>query len=114
TNAADLKGQTLFTGWTAMQCQDGYIYTAPVGVYQPNAFGLYDMLGNVLEWTCSAYDEAYQGGEQTCASSSVPVPVVARGGSWSDEPSGVRAADRYKLDPQSQEYYLGFRIARDL
>ena len=113
-NAADLKGQTLFTGWTVMQCQDGYIYTAPVGAYQPNAFGLYDMLGNVLEWTCSAYDEAYQGGEQTCASPSVTVAVVARGGSWSDEPDGVRAADRYKLDPQSQEYYLGFRVARDL
>ncbi len=113
-NAADLKGQALFTGWTAMQCQDGYIYTAPVGTYQPNAFGLYDMLGNVLEWTCSAYDEAYQGGEQTCVGSAVTVPVVARGGSWSDEPDGVRAADRYKLDPQSQEYYLGFRVARDL
>ncbi|MFO1434352.1 MAG: SUMF1/EgtB/PvdO family nonheme iron enzyme [Candidatus Competibacteraceae bacterium] len=113
-NAADLKGQTLFTGWTAMQCQDNYIYTASVGSYQPNAFGLYDMLGNVLEWTCSAYDEAYQGGEQTCAGPAVTVPVVARGGSWSDEPAGVRAADRYKVDPQSQEYYLGFRVARDL
>ena len=112
-NAADLKGQALFTGWTVMQCQDGYLYTAPVGSYQPNAFGLYDMLGNVLEWTCSVYDETYQGGEQTCAGPAVTVPVAARGGSWSDEPGGVRAADRYKLDPQSREYYLGFRVVRE-
>ena len=112
-NAADLKGQTLFTGWTVMQCQDGDIYTAPVGAYRPNAFGLYDMLGNVLEWTCSVYDEAYQGGEQVCADPAVTVPMAARGGSWSDEPDGVRAADRYKLDPESREYYLGFRVARE-
>ena len=113
-NAADLKGQALFTGWTVMQCQDDYVYTAPAGAYRPNAFGLYDMLGNVLEWTCSVYDEAYRGGEQTCAGPAVTVAVAARGGSWSDEPGGVRAADRYKLDPQSQEYYLGFRVTREL
>ncbi len=113
-NAADLSGQATFTGWTAMACQDGYVYTAPVSVYQPNAFGLYDMLGNVLEWTCSVYAATYRGDEQNCAAPGNAALVTARGGSWSDGPDSVRAAARLKAAPESQEYYLGFRVAREL
>ena len=39
------------------QCTDGYIYTAPTGNFNANAFGLYDMLGNVLEFTMDCFNE---------------------------------------------------------
>ena len=54
--------------------------THPVGKKQPNGFGLYDMSGNVWEWTCSAYSEVYDGSEKTCANDADAKRVV-RGGS---------------------------------
>jgi formylglycine-generating enzyme required for sulfatase activity/serine/threonine protein kinase len=113
-NGADLVGQTAFAGWTVMNCNDGYVYTAPVGSFQPNAFGLFDMLGNVLEWTCSSYEESYREAALHCAEKNPTRQVVARGGSWSDQPRGVRAADRHKATPDSYDYFIGFRVARDL
>lgn len=113
-NGADLVGKRLFTGWNIMNCRDGYLYTAPVGSFKPNPFGLYDMLGNVLEWTCSAYDEGYNGAEQHCAPKERVLHFVSRGGSWSDEPRSLRSADRHKGTPEFLEYFVGFRLAREL
>jgi formylglycine-generating enzyme required for sulfatase activity len=60
--------------------------TAPVGSFKPNAFGLFDMLGNVYEWTCSEYKASYDGSEQKCAVSASKYPL--RGGSWNYGPGG--------------------------
>jgi formylglycine-generating enzyme required for sulfatase activity len=113
-NGADLVGQTAFVGWTVMNCSDGYVYTAPVGSFQPNGFGLFDMLGNVLEWTCSGYEEPYHDEVLRCAETEANSHIVARGGSWSDQPRGIRAADRYKAVRNYTDYFIGFRVARDL
>jgi formylglycine-generating enzyme required for sulfatase activity len=113
-NAADLMLQEKFSGWNVMQCRDGYMYTAPVGSYQPNGYGLYDMLGNVMEWTCSTYHNAADTSQKSCDQQSSGIYYVARGGSWSDEPRSLRAADRYKAAPDYQDYFLGFRLVRDL
>jgi len=86
--------------------------TAPVGSFKPNAFGLFDMLGNVWEWTCSAYKKSYDGSEERCSDSASRYSL--RGGSWSGEPWRVRAATRIYYNPAHRNFGLiGFRLARD-
>jgi len=47
--------------WIPHNCIDGYAKTALVGSFKPNAFGLFDILGNVWEWACSEYEDKYSG-----------------------------------------------------
>ncbi len=112
-NAADLDGKQVFVGWTVMQCRDGYVYTAPVGSYRSNNFGLYDMAGNALEWTCSIYDKESKTPAHRCQEPDGDREMVVRGGSWSDEPRNVRSADRHRSRPEFQDYFLGFRLVRE-
>ncbi len=94
--------------------------TVPVGTFKSNPFGLYDMLGNVEEWTCSSYDEDYNGGEQLCES--YPGEMAVRGGSFVDGPRFARSASRssrynesfFHTSYGSGYYWIGFRLARDL
>lgn len=96
-------------------CDDGFKWVAPVGRFQPNAWGLKDMLGNVWEWTCSGYDAAYGGAETRCLSKNdVTRPREARGGSWVSDPSYARAANRFRDLPEIRSYWSGFRLARTL
>ena len=113
-NAADLDGKQIFVGWTVMKCRDGQIYTAPVGSYRNNDFGLHDMLGNVLEWTCSLYDKDNPAPIQSCQQPLEDRQFVVRGGSWNDEPRNVRSADRHRSRANYQDYFLGFRLVREL
>ncbi|MCB1794324.1 MAG: formylglycine-generating enzyme family protein, partial [Candidatus Competibacteraceae bacterium] len=113
-NAADLDGKRVFVGWTVMQCHDGEVYTASVGSYRNNDFGLHDMAGNVLEWTCSLYDENPQAPIQSCEAPVAGRQFVVRGGSWNDEPRNVRSAERHRNDPDFRDYFLGFRLVREL
>ncbi|MCP4697146.1 MAG: formylglycine-generating enzyme family protein [Gammaproteobacteria bacterium] len=92
---------------------DGHAVTAPAGNYLPNAFGLYDMLGNVWEWTCSEWDSDYGGDEKRCSSKNhANGRRVLRGGSWGSEPAGARSAVRYNYTPDGRDDNLGFRPAR--
>jgi formylglycine-generating enzyme required for sulfatase activity len=105
-----------------------------VGQKKPNAWGLYDMLGNVDEWTLDQYDpEYYAKFKETVTEpwnkSTTPYPQVVRGGSWQDDPDKLRCATRrasspdWKMqDPQlpksiwyhTDAQFLGFRIIRPL
>ena len=88
----------------------------PVAMKAPNAFGLYDMLGNVSEWVLDRYYNAYD-------DSSDPMDVeeplagnalgTARGGSWISESAGVRASRRLAAEPDAAEPHIGFRCAID-
>ena len=114
-NVGDLTGAETF-GWDKAKqhpCSDGYSFTAPVGSFQANGFGLYDMLGNVWEWTCSVYTESgYNGSEKLCNKDATSRRVL-RGGSWDTYPESVRAAYRDGNDVSYRFNYYGFRLAQD-
>ena len=84
--------------------------THPVGQKQANGYGLYDLSGNVWEWTCSDYDQGYGGAEQRCSSGGAH--RASRGGGWSFTPRHLRSAVRSLVAPGSRLDYLGFRLAR--
>jgi formylglycine-generating enzyme required for sulfatase activity len=84
--------------------------THPVGQKQPNAWGLYDMLGNVLEWTGDWYG-TYPGRVTDPLGAGAGSSRVIRGGSWGYYARGARAADRIPDTPGYRGYYCGFRLA---
>ena len=88
-----------------------YRQTAPVKSFRPNPFGLYDILGNVWEWTCSAYNSSYDGSESRCADQAET--YVTRGGSWYHETRWMRAAHRRFSRPIYRVISYGFRLARN-
>jgi len=91
-------------------CGDSFNYTAQVGSFAPNPFGLYDMLGNVWEWVGSEYENKYQGKElKYCKSCD---DLLFRGGSWDSNSFFTRAASRGRDFPSYRKNSDGFRVAR--
>ncbi len=103
--------------WPALRAQalpgsDGHAFTAPVGSYRPNAFGLYDMLGNAWEWTADWHDDAYYAASPVVdppgpASGSVR---VRRGGSWHTWALYSRCSYRNWNSPQTRYTLVGLRL----
>ena len=117
-NGADLTAHAQVPGavdWPVANCNDRYAYTAPVGSYRVNAFGLYDMLGNVWEWTQDCWNENYSGAPTDGSAWAIGdcSQRAVRGGSWEDAPLGLRAAYRVGSPTVIRVYIRGFRVARD-
>lgn len=103
--------------YPSARCRDGRTYTAPVGSFKPNAFDLYDMIGNVREWVRDCYTASYAGrpadGRAWEWAGGCELRAV-RGGSWASRPADSRAAAR-GAEPQGQRQSdLGFRVVREL
>ena len=87
--------------------------TAAVGSYAPNAWGLYDMHGNVWEWCLDWFADAMSGGDDPKGAASGS-SRVRRGGSWDSSASYCRSACRSGDGPSRRANYLGFRLVRTL
>ena len=97
---------------------DGYQFTAPVGRFKPNGYGLRDMAGNVSEWCQDRFDEGYYAkspAENPQGTNDIEQRSrVLRGGSWGGSPRDLRASFRFRSVPVSRSYRYGFRLARTL
>jgi len=127
-NVRDASMCALFeVGGTGFDCSDGYASTGAVGSFLPNAFGLYDMQGNVAEWCLDKYAEEYY------SSSPSRDPVnrngdkiryhtgehefygdnrSLRGGSWTSLSKRIRAASRDRFHPTDRATTVGFRACK--
>ena len=102
--------------------EDGHLITSRVGFFAPNEFGLYDMAGNVAEWTSTSYSES--GPSQMSdmnpdlrynAAKNDPYAMkkkVVRGGSWKDVSQFIRSDMRTFEFQNESRSYIGFRCAR--
>jgi formylglycine-generating enzyme required for sulfatase activity len=111
-NIADAAAKRKFKGWKVVSCDDGFTFTSPVGSLKPNAFGLYDMLGNVKQWVdgCAANSIAGIPADGAPDSGSCNYRP-ARGSAWNATPNIVRLAYREKGKSTYSAYNYGFRVA---
>jgi formylglycine-generating enzyme required for sulfatase activity len=119
-DAANIGDVSLKKSWDAatwvVSWNDGFAFTSPVGKWKPNAWGLYDMVGNAGEWTADWFDPQYY-------SSSPDVDPrgpatgefrTVRGGAWYYQPPLQRSAMRVGgCPPSSRNVLVGFRVVRE-
>ena len=113
-NTYDLDTEKNWPQWKefALAGRDGYAFTAPIGSFAPNAFGLYDMHGNAWEWCSDWHSDTYY------AESPLRDPLgptdgvvrIRRGGSWHSWSFYTRASFRNWNDPTTRYTLVGMRL----
>ena len=117
-NGYDATGEATlgFDFQNPVGCRDRQGRSAPVGSYQPNGFGLHDVLGNLLEWVDDCWNEGYDGAPTDGSSwySGDCSLRVHRGGDYTDISRHLRSARRTRNSPGLRHYSRGFRVARSI
>jgi len=90
---------------------DGYVFTSPVASFKPNAFGLYDMIGNAWQWCQDRYGDYDKGAATDPTGAVAGSSRVLRGGCWGLDPVYCRAAYRLRGGPDARNLSYGFRLA---
>jgi formylglycine-generating enzyme required for sulfatase activity len=112
---ANIAGQESSFDWRHQACSDPVVVgTAPSGSFRPNAFGLYDVIGNVAEWTADCMNLSYLDapvdgsawGRGICSSH------MTRGGSWLTGGKDIRLSSRFNLKNGDRNDFTGFRVVR--
>jgi formylglycine-generating enzyme required for sulfatase activity len=109
-NGADQRALVDYPGFDVIDCDDGHTRTAPVASYRANAFGLYDMTGNVWEWVLDCYNGSYQTASGTVDNQQNCERRVYRGGAYGDVPYFLRVALRNRGYPDERRDDVGFRL----
>jgi formylglycine-generating enzyme len=115
-NVADLSAARRYPGWVAFACNDGYVFTAPVGSFKASAFGLNDMLGNVFQWTEDCWTANYKDApiDGSARADGNCSEHELRGGSWFSSPGYVRADYRNHFATNYRASSAGIRLVRDI
>jgi len=114
TSQANYVGEYSYNGSPKGQNRQA---TVPVNSFSANPFGLYNVHGNVSDWTLDCWHKSYAGAPTDGSAWTTGCDAnhrVTRGGSWGHVPDRLRSAYRYGLIPSDKSDTTGFRLARDL
>jgi formylglycine-generating enzyme required for sulfatase activity/predicted Ser/Thr protein kinase len=112
-NIADATAKSKFPAWGSVKSSDGWLYTSPVGLFRPNNFGLYDTVGNAMEWCSDWYgSDYYKTSPEIDPPGTTPSQFhVARGGSFCATGDAV---GRWHFKPDHHAPELGFRVVCEI
>ena len=118
-NFADETAKKVFRKWDIISgYDDGFSHPAPVGCFDSNGYGIYDMMGNVWEWCADWYDSGYysKSPKDNPKGPAAGAEHVLRGGSWFSDKDYLRVSNRYNYNPSYTmkcSCNIGFRCAKD-
>ena len=116
-NVADetpLKNTNVWTN--KVSCKDQFSFTAPVGQFQSNKYGLYDMIGNVMELTDDCYNSSFNNAPSNAKpwrSGNCNVRVI-RGGAFNYAAEYLRSSKRNTVEKSGRKIDIGFRLAHSI
>ena len=116
-NCPDAALKRVVTRASSFGWDDGYTFTSPAGRFKPNGMGLYDMIGNAMQWTSDRYDD--RTGPDPVRTDSMGIRYydfyrrIVRGGAWYGMPEFCRSACRAPYYPDHPGADIGFRIVMD-